>query len=373
VTLPEKSTMITGASGYIGRLLTLALLSEGRRVVLPVRPPHDRSTLLVAIEREYALDMPDGEAPALSERVVVAPFDSLDDWGKLDELVRREHVDEVVHCLACLDYFATTRLAETNVALTAALLERCKVWKIDRLVYISTAFSSGYVDGTVGEVRHSEPALDPTDYTKTKRAAEGLVFDSGLPFIIVRPSIVIGDSRDGHYTGKRYGLYQLLAGAERFLCRTWQPEVHAVAPVGALPFVHQDALQKVFRTLWRDLPAGRAVNVVSGRVGAPESRDLWKVWVDEVLKPERVYFYETVEELFESNVPVSYRSLAALGSVNYRIIGHGWDWQTDSLEELQLGGQMRVTHDSVDRCQRAFIANSERVQAFVRSRANGAS
>ena len=40
----------------------------------------------------------------------------------------------------------------------------------------------------------------------------------GLPFIVLRPSILIGTGDTGRYSGRRYGLYQQWMGLERLVC-----------------------------------------------------------------------------------------------------------------------------------------------------------
>lgn len=170
----------------------------------------------------------------------------------LDALTAGLGIMHAVHCAGCFDYFDTAELKRVNIGLTQMLLERCKSWRIERFIYVSTAFSSGYVEETVTETLHSGPADDPTEYIRTKRHAEGPVSTSGLPFLYLRPSIVIGDSRDRLYTGNRYGLYQLWSGIERLHCTRWEPEYHLVASDEPVHFIHQDGFQAAFRSLDAD-------------------------------------------------------------------------------------------------------------------------
>ena len=115
---------------------------------------------------------------------------------------------------------------------------------LERLYYLSTAFSCGYRSDRVPERLHPVPESDPTDYTWSKREAESILARSGVPFVIIRPSVVVGDSRDGRYSGKRYGVYQLWHAAERLmgvrvpsshLCGRAAEEPPAPPPPGCLP------------------------------------------------------------------------------------------------------------------------------------------
>src|SRR5260370_41994990 len=88
------------------------------------------------------------------------------------------------------------------------MLELSSALTVDRFVHGSTAYSSGYIEGRIGESLHAEPASDPTEYTRTKRAAERRVAETGVPYLIIRPSVVIGDSRTGRHTRTQTGLFQ---------------------------------------------------------------------------------------------------------------------------------------------------------------------
>ena len=65
-----------------------------------------------------------------------------------------------------------------------------------RFVHISTAYVAGTKSGIVTE---DEPAgaSFSSIYEKTKARAEDLVRNSGLPFSICRPAMIVGDSRTG--------------------------------------------------------------------------------------------------------------------------------------------------------------------------------
>ena len=68
--------------------------------------------------------------------------------------------------------------------------------RLRRFVYISTAFAAGQKSGTVTE---EEPAgrIFSNYYEESKARAEELVKDSGLPYSVCRPSMIIGDSKTG--------------------------------------------------------------------------------------------------------------------------------------------------------------------------------
>ncbi|WP_438483737.1 SDR family oxidoreductase [Streptomyces sp. S186] len=95
-------------------------------------------------------------------------------------------IDVIVHAAADTNFTDGPELAETNVAGTQRIVDLAREAGA-RLVYVSTAFSALGADGG-----SSAPA-----YARTKAQAEELVGASGLPAVIVRPSIIVGDSHTG--------------------------------------------------------------------------------------------------------------------------------------------------------------------------------
>ncbi|MER6046058.1 SDR family oxidoreductase [Streptomyces sp. NPDC001793] len=96
-------------------------------------------------------------------------------------------IEVIVHAAADTSFGAAPALAETNVAGTQRIIELAREAEA-RLVYVSTAFSALGADG-----ESSAPA-----YARTKAQAEELVRASGLSAVVVRPSIIVGDSLTGH-------------------------------------------------------------------------------------------------------------------------------------------------------------------------------
>jgi nucleoside-diphosphate-sugar epimerase len=358
----RQAIVLTGATGYIGSLLAAALLEEGTPLVLPVRDGHTRQSVLGLLQPEVSVLGCNGDS-GWAERIHVVPLADLDG---LDRLGRRLAVQEVIHCAGSVDYFNQDLLRQSNIELTATVLKVAKGWNVRRFVYLSTAFSSGYLDREVPEELHGEPDRDPTEYTRTKRAAEWLVHKSGLPYLILRPSIVIGDSRDGHYSGKNYGLYQLWRACERFLCKEWQEVFHLVAPRVPLHLLHQDDLQRAFHAARRMLPDGTIVNVVSRHQTLPTMRHLWDQWVERCFRPAEVHYYARVAQVPHRQLHRCQRALLALASVNLEIGSHAWCFLRENLTRLEVQGLLlhQATVESVTHCLDAFMRESVAVSRF---------
>jgi nucleoside-diphosphate-sugar epimerase len=359
--------LLTGATGYLGGLIAATLLTnDDVDLVLPVRRSNDLESLIRPIRAEIEVEGGSFTAAHL-ERIHSVELPQFESLHELDEAVHEFKVDEIIHCAGCLDYFDRATLEAVNVNFTRNLLTQGHNWNVRRFTYISTAFSSGYVDDVVPEQLHAEPTKDPTYYTQTKREAERLVANSGLAFLIIRPSIVIGHSRDGHYSGKQYGLYQLWAGMERLLCRTWHRDVHAFAPQQAVSMLHQDDFQKGFLAAFRMLPDDSILNLVPEHDSLPELRTLWQLWTTACLHPRFVYYYHKMSDIPVRQINSLQRALLGLASVNLEIASHPWRFETTNLAWLQQKGLdvAKTTAASVAVCQRRFIEESEVIEKFM--------
>jgi nucleoside-diphosphate-sugar epimerase len=364
----RNKILLTGATGYVGSLILTSLLLETEaKVVVLVRDGHTMDGVLEPVEIECEAQGVLLDA-ARRGRVQLLPLPSdLTDLRALASSPECNGIDEVIHCAGCVDYFDTERLQLVNVTFTKALLNLSMDLGIARFVYISTAYSSGYRENLIGEGLHATPDGDPTEYTRTKRDAEHLVAASGLPYLILRPSILIGHSATGRYSGKRYGLYQQWMGLERLICNRYHEEFHTVAPRMPLNLIHQDAFQSAFIAAHRYVPDGAIVHIVSKEETSPSMRDLWDMWM-EVTRPKKVLYYPTVDDVPLQRIHTRQRAYLTFAKVNLEIAAHRWQFEAEWLEQLRAQGLHfpDVTGASVRQCQDRFVRSSETMQEYLR-------
>ena len=362
--------LVTGASGFLGGLVAAALLvEEGRRLVLPIRattPPADCLARIRLALRD--LGVSDQNADDLLRLITVVELPSPDRLGDLDAVVAAAGVDEIVHCAGCVDYFDKRRLQLVNVELTSRFLEAARRWQLRRFVYVSTAYCSGYRTGSVPETLHPEPAPthEPTDYTRSKRVAEWRVADSGVPFLIIRPSIVVGDSRTGKYTGKNYGLYQMWRAIEGLLCREYSPVWYTVAPLAALNLVHQDAFQAAFVGMYRSAPPGTIAHLVSDHAMSPTLRDLCLLWAD-IYRPVEVHAYAHIDDVPLRSLPSRQRRFLELAAKNLEIATHPWVFETGVMDGLRAAGLVfaDATLETITHCQARYVEGSSMIRQYT--------
>lgn len=216
------TVLLTGASGVVGS----ALLAE-----LP------SFCEVIALIHRCA-------CPAAAQQIcgdLTAPRLGLD-RATYTDLARR--VDVVVHCAAVTDF---TQGPEATHALNEAGTRAVVEFAADAgavLHHVSTAFVARH------ELTRSRMGRDvgeagarPEDYLDSKRAGEEVVRASGVPAVIVRPSIVIGDSRTGQIAAFQ-GLHNILL----MLLRGLMPLVPLPA-TSLIDFVPQDVVARAIAAL----------------------------------------------------------------------------------------------------------------------------
>ena len=151
-----RKILVLGASGLIGGFVTRDLRVRGFRVVGVARK-------LPASQKSSALDL---ELPVMSMKATA-----------LARLLRDHRIDVVVNCLGVLQDGPGSDTAAVHRDFVARLLQAIRESETTiRLVHIS-------IPGTA--------ETDRTAFSTTKREAERLIAESGVPFTILRPGFVV--------------------------------------------------------------------------------------------------------------------------------------------------------------------------------------
>jgi nucleoside-diphosphate-sugar epimerase len=370
--LSQNASLVTGATGFIGSLVVAALLAEERRqVVLPIRRiarAHECRTYIRTGLRDRGV--PDWLEDELMTLVIIVELPDPDRLMELTGIAERYHVDEIVHCAGCVDYYDTKVLELANVRLTTKLLDAARSWSVSRFIFVSTAFCSGYRSLSIPERLHPEPspAAEPTEYTRTKRVAEWRVAESGVPFVIIRPSIVIGHSVTGIYRGKNYGLYQLWRAVEGLLCREYSPVWYHVGPPNPANLIHADAFQNAVMAVRQHSGPDEIIHLVSRDATSPTLRELCWKWAH-VYYPREIHCYTSIDDVPLSSLPARHRRFLQVIAKNLEIAGHRWKFDDDKLCLLRSKGLQftDATLQTIDYCQSEYIRNSQRIQEHMRT------
>ena len=200
--------LLTGYPGFIGQRLVGKLLEE-------------RSDLRIAALVEPRMMEAAREAAAGEERLVLVAGDIADRRLGLDDETHERLTSEVTHVfhLAAIYNLAVPLAVATrvNVGGTGNVLDLCiAAERLERLAYVSTAYVAGTRTGVVYEHELVMGQGFKNHYESTKFQAEVWVREvmDRVPTTILRPAIVVGDSRTGE-TQKFDGPYYILRTISR--------------------------------------------------------------------------------------------------------------------------------------------------------------
>jgi thioester reductase-like protein len=219
------AVLLTGATGFVGMELLRRFLERGdRHVYALVRAPDDHAAAarLPAHDRLTAV-AGDIERPELG----LSP-------RSVDLLT--EEVSTVVHCAATVSFgLSLPESRRVNVGGTRHVVDlaaRCR--RLERLSYISTAYVAGEPHGLFREDQLDVGQDFRNPYERSKFEAERMIREHAaeLPLQILRPSIIVGDSRTG-----RTSSFNVLYGPLKALARGRIPAIPArrSSPVDIVP------------------------------------------------------------------------------------------------------------------------------------------
>jgi len=171
---------VTGAAGFVGRHVCKQLINEGFEVRAVVRHS-DRGLTKLGV------------------KIVIGDL-----WNEDVLQNALKDVDIIIHCAADAHFGNGMHYYKANVELTKYLIKSAKQYgKVDRFVFISTI---GAIDRAKGDtcakpLNEDSPPFPTSDYGKSKLQAEEIVRNSGFPFSIIRPAMVVGNDMrfDSHF------------------------------------------------------------------------------------------------------------------------------------------------------------------------------
>jgi thioester reductase-like protein len=191
----QRPILLTGATGFVGMTVLARLLSDEHEVHCLIRAADDGEAdarLRAALARVQAPQS--GRAVAIAGDIT-SPGLGMSDAGYAN---LAERVGTIIHSAASVSFDLPIGEARAiNVQGTQRMLDlAAAVPDLERFTYVSTAYVAGDRRGTVYEEDHKGGRFR-NSYERSKHEAEARVRDSGLPWTIARPSIVVGERETG--------------------------------------------------------------------------------------------------------------------------------------------------------------------------------
>ncbi len=206
----QKVIFMTGGTGHVGRnLIPVLLESENARLMLLTRGKSDEEAQarLDTLLRELAGSL---DLSSARRRVRAVRGDITEEQLGLSDCqydALAGSVTHIVHSAATVKF--RTPLPEArdiNVEGTRRVMDFARLarrrGRLERVAHISTAFVSGNRAGLIREDELDAGQKFTNSYEQTKFEAERLIREAyaDLPWVILRPSVIVGDSRTGATT-----------------------------------------------------------------------------------------------------------------------------------------------------------------------------
>ena len=259
----EELILITGATGFLGVQLVHKLLDSHPEATLALlirdragRSGQQRADSIIPPTQRSRVEVYSGD--------VSFPNCGLD--AKIYERLSAE-TTRVIHSAATVRFdHSLDEARHINVEGTRRMLDfAAGARRLRSLAYVGTAYVAGE---RAGVIRESELAVGQSyrnTYEQTKAEAEALVRSrlSSIPGVILRPSIIVGDSQTGVTSSFKMMYWPLKIYARR-LWRTVPGFPDAVLDVVPVDFV----AAAVARLVFDEAASGNTVHLCAGPGGS---------------------------------------------------------------------------------------------------------
>lgn len=212
-----KKILITGVTGQVGSYLLKLLLEEENYDIYVFSRSKENKNAVERVEEVLKLWSPDVYLRKFYKVVVLDADITKKKFGLDNDKLRllSREISCIYHCCALTKFNADFKeLIKVNVTGFKYLLDfalECESLK--KIIYLSTAYVGGNYKGKFAENDLDVGQTFNIPYEKSKFEAEKLAMDyrrKGLSIEVVRPAIVVGESKSGVTSTFKQSIYQLL-------------------------------------------------------------------------------------------------------------------------------------------------------------------
>ena len=318
-------TLVTGATGILGRVIVLELLKRGKTV----RATKRKSSNLEEVRDSYKFYVENPDEYFNRIEWIDVDFDDIDSLKSA-----LNGVEEVYHCAAKVSFHpdARKKMYHTNIDGTKNLLYACENSSVKKFCFVSSiAVLDGFNEnGMMDEDSDFNSKLEHSAYAESKHFSEMEVWRAsaeGLNVVIVNPGMIIGSGNWNESSGL---IYENFTKGFTFSGGTSYVDVRDVAKI-SVELMEKNIFGERFILISENKRYSEMTNFVRNKLGKSTPKILSKSVLN-FAKILNFCFGWFIPSLKMAN-KVNIESVTNLNPISNQKIREGLDYQFIPVEE----------------------------------------